>query len=168
MQRLEFKGREADPMCQCRTVNVDTLAREDLSLPIQRQMIRVFRDEYIGDKRLRRQAAFNQAVWRWRLHDPVGATAAGIFGSSRDDHAQLRRDPVETLGGLLADDVKCAAATRAGCRIGDDDVLLTRQMSRKMAAIGATFLSPFRFQRAIRLLPACLIGSDRGFEVFQT
>jgi hypothetical protein len=71
------------------------------------------------------------------LPDAVGASAAGIFRPAGDGDAQLRRDPVEPLRDVLADDMKGAAAG-AGLAFRLDDDLLARQMPGQMAAIGAT------------------------------
>lgn len=147
MQRLEFCGCDADPVAQCRAIDDEPIACEDLRLPIERHMVGVFRHDHIGDERFGRDAAFDQARRRRRLDhtsDSVGARLlampAGVFQPPRYEHAQLRRNLVEPLGALFADLMQLAATARARLRIWLDDDLLARQMRRQMAAIGTVSL----------------------------
>ncbi len=139
VQRLELVRREADPVGQCRAIDRDAFAGQDLRLAVERQVIGVFRHEHIGDQRLGRQAAFDRGGWApapARRH-PVHR-AAGVLRAPRHDHAQLGRHLVEALGDILADDVQGAAAAGAGLGLRLDDDLLARQMRRQVAAIGAS------------------------------
>ncbi len=74
-----------------------------------------------------------------RLHHFAGAGLAGISGTARHDHLQLRRDNVEPFGDILADPVLEAAAARAGLVGHVDNDLFARQMRRQCAAIDLPF-----------------------------
>src|SRR5690606_6240467 len=67
---------------------------------------------------------------------PVRSQARhALLGPARHDHPDLRRDLVEPLGAILADDVQFAAAAGAYLGLRLDHDLLARQMRRKVAAI---------------------------------
>ena len=72
-------------------------ASQHLGLPIERQMPGVFGDQHRGDHRLGRQPALDQPFGRRRLHHRLLAGPAGVFGTVRHDHPELRRDHVEPL-----------------------------------------------------------------------
>ena len=57
----------------------------------------VFGDQHIGDHRLGRQSALDQPFGRRRLHHGLLAGPAGIFGTMRHDHPELRRNDIEPL-----------------------------------------------------------------------
>ncbi|SUB12158.1 Uncharacterised protein [Brucella intermedia] len=65
------------------------------------------------DGRLCRQPGVDQSSRRWSRGNAVGAGAAGIFGTTRDDDAELRWDDVQPLGDVLADAMQAAAAEQA-------------------------------------------------------
>ena len=88
----------------------------------------VFAHQHMRDHRLSRQPALDQALRRRRLHDPVAACPARIFGPPRHQHAILRRDDVEPLRRLLADHMHLPLAARAGRILGRDHDLDARQM----------------------------------------
>lgn len=50
----QFERCSPDPVGKCGPVEIDALSAHDLSLPIQRKMIGIFRDQNMGDGRLRR------------------------------------------------------------------------------------------------------------------
>ena len=97
MHRPQQEGGAADPVGQGRAIELDALARIDLRLPIERQMIGVLGDQHLRDRRLGRQAALDQPRRRGRLHDNVLAGPAGVFGPAHDQHPELRRNDVEPL-----------------------------------------------------------------------
>ncbi len=47
-------------MRQRRAIDRDAFARQNLRLPVQRQVIGILRYEHVGDERLCRQAAFDE------------------------------------------------------------------------------------------------------------
>ena len=89
------------------------------------------------------QAAFDQPRRGRRLHDAFLAGAAGIFGTPRHQHAELRRHDVESLGDVFADLVQRALAAWAGFVLDIDDGLDTRQMGRQRTAIASTLTRGF-------------------------
>ncbi len=98
-------------------------------------------------RRFGRQAALDQPRRRGRLHDDVLASAASIFGSTHDQHPELRRHDVELFADILADPMKQALAARAGLVVEIDDRFDARQMRRQRAAVRAPLL---RRRRAFR------------------
>lgn len=56
----QSEGREANPVRQRRAINTHAFARQHLRLAIERQMIGVFRDEYVSDERLGWQAGLDR------------------------------------------------------------------------------------------------------------
>lgn len=56
----QMPGGAPNPVGERRTVERDALSGVDLRLAIERQVIGVFGNEYMGDGRLGRQAAFDQ------------------------------------------------------------------------------------------------------------
>ena len=96
------------------------------------------------------------------------ATAAGKFGSARDQYAVLRRDYVEPLGAVLADlhHLCLAAGTRRVQR--RQHRLDAWQMGRQCPTAGTPFLSPFAPQPRIVPLGFGLDLGDRCLEILQT
>ena len=97
----------------------------------------VFGNQDIGHHRLGRQPAFDQAFRRRRLNHSFLAGPAGVFGTVRHDHPELRRDHVETLRGLLADHLHGRPAAGTVGIFGLDRHIHPRQMGGKRAAVDA-------------------------------
>ncbi len=138
----QLERREADPMGERGTIDVDPFGCHHLRLAVQRQVPRVFADDDVGDERLGRQTAFDQPRGGRRLDDArrhVGSGAlagsAGVFRSPGHDHPVFGRDLVETLGTILADHMEIVPTAGAHLARRLDDDLLARQMGREMAAI---------------------------------
>lgn len=167
MQRRQLEGREANPMRQRRAVDAYAVARQDLRLTVKGKMVCVFQDEHVGDERFRRQAALDQPVRGRGLHHAVGAAPAGVFRPPRNDHAQSRRDLVEPLRDVLADDVQSAATTRASLRLGLDDDLLAWQMRRQVTSVGATGFPRFSSDDVTGLLSCGILGAMLRLDVFE-
>ena len=142
MHRPQHEAGTADPIGQCRAIEIDALPGVDLSLPIQRKMIGVFGDENLRHRRLGRQSALDQPRRRGRLHHHVLASPAGVFGPANHQHAELRRHDVEPFAGVLADPMQRVAAARAGVVIDIDHHLDARQMRRKRSPVQATLGRP--------------------------
>ncbi len=66
----------ADPVGQDCAVQIKARPRENLALAIQRQMISIFADQHMGERRLGRQTAHDQMAGRRGLGHPVGAGPA--------------------------------------------------------------------------------------------
>ena len=95
--RLEVEAGAPDPVAQGRPVEGNPLPPVDLGLTVERQVVSELGDDDLGDQRLGRQAAGHHVLGRMRLDHGAGAAAAGVSGAPRDQHAELRRDDVETL-----------------------------------------------------------------------
>jgi hypothetical protein len=108
MQRPQEPGGAADPIRQSGSVERDPLPRIDLSLPVERKVIGIFRDDHLGDRCLGRQPAFDQPRWCGRLHDRALASTATIFRPSDDENTQLRRYDVQPFCAVLPDQMKRA------------------------------------------------------------
>jgi hypothetical protein len=105
MHRTQVPGSTADPVGERGTIEIDALPGPDLRLAIERQVIGIFGDQDVGNRRLGRQPALDEPGGRGSLHDHVLAGAAGILDPAHDDHAQLRRHDIEPLAYVLADTV---------------------------------------------------------------
>lgn len=105
VNRAQVPGGSTDPVGECRTVEIDPLSLVDLRLPVERQVIGIFGDQYLGDGRLGRNAAFDQPCGSRSLDDDFLTGAAGIFGTARHQNAELGRHDVELLADVLADPV---------------------------------------------------------------
>lgn len=119
----------------------------------------------LGDGRLRRQAALDQARRRRGLHDTILACAAGIFRATGHQHPELRRHHVQPLAGVLPDPMQLALAARADLVVDVDDDLNARQMRRQRATVAAALRSPCSTLRRSQLLRR--IARDRLLDVFQ-
>lgn len=72
------------------------------------------------------------------MNDAVGAGTAGIFGTTGDDDAELRRDNIQPLGDIFANAMQATAAG-ADQAFRLDHLFDTRKMLRKGAAIGRSW-----------------------------
>ncbi len=115
----------------------DALPGVNLSLTIERQVIGVFGDENISHRHLGRQSALNQSCRRGRLHHDLLAGPTGIFWPAHDQHAQLRRDDVQSFAAILADPMQQAAAAGTAVIFDVDHHLDARQMWRKRSPVHA-------------------------------
>ena len=100
-------------------------------------MVGVFGDEKLRHRRLGRQPALYQPRRRGRLHHPVFAGSAGIFGPTHDKHAELGRDDVEAFADILANPMQRALAARAGMIVNVDHHLEARQMRLAAGIVSA-------------------------------
>lgn len=125
-----MEGSMPNPVRQCRSIESDALAAIDLGLPIERQVIGIFGHQNLGDGCLRRQSALDQPGRSLGLQDAIFAGSAGVFGTSGDDNAELRRHHVQPLALVLTDPMQLALAAGAGLVVDVDDDLDPRQMRR--------------------------------------
>jgi transposase-like protein len=164
-QRCELGGGIAHPERQHGALDVDALCKHHLCLPIERQMPGIFGDQYIGDHRLGRQPAFDQPLRRRRLNHAIRAGPAGIFGTMRDDHAELRWNDVEPLRGFLADHMHRRAAARAIGIFGRNRHVDVRQMGRKCATIAVAPISALACARRVLLVLGRLVAGNGLLDV---
>ena len=138
MHRPQHEAGPADPIGQCRAIEIDALPGVDLSLAIQRKMIGVFGDQDLRHRRLGRQSALDQSCRRGRLDHHVLASPAGVFGAANHQHPELRWHDVEPFAGVLPDAMQRVAAARARVVIDIDHHLDARQVRRKRSPVQAT------------------------------
>lgn len=105
----------------------DLLACKNRLLPIKRQAVGVLRNVDAGQKPLGRDAARDQAGGRGRLDDVLAASLAGISGTTRHDHPELRRDDIEAFAEVLANLHPVAGAQGQGWSPGS---IITSARSR--------------------------------------
>ena len=163
----DLGGGIAHPGSQGGALQLDALAGHDLGLAIQRQVVGVARHEHVRDQRLGGQPALDQPWWRWRLHHRARTRPAGQLGAFGHDDAELRRDHVQPLRGVMADDRHRAAAAGTSAVLGREHHLDPRQMRRQRAASGPALGRAPRTQIRITLLALGLALSDRGLEALQ-
>ena len=167
MNRPQQEGGAADPIGQCRAVEVDALPGIDLGLAVQRQVIGVFGDQHLRDRRLGRQSALDQPRRRWRLHHHVLAGPAGVFGPADDQHAELRRHDVEPLA--RSSPIRCSAlaAARAGLVFDIDHHLDARQVRRKRSTVHAALGGSARPLRRIGRFASASLARRDLLDVFE-
>ena len=78
------------------------------------------------------------------LDDDILAAAAGVFGPTHHQHAELRGNDVELLAHVLTDPVQRSLAARARLVLDIHERLDARQMRRQGAAIGAPLARSLR------------------------
>ncbi len=127
----------------------------------------VFGDQDMGDHRLGRQPALDQPFRRRRLNHRLLAGPAGIFGTMRHDHPELRRDHVEPLRGLLADHVHERLAAGAIGVFRLDCHVHARQMGGKRAAIGATLVGARPGGHWVLLVVVGLVCRNDLFDILE-
>jgi hypothetical protein len=165
--RRDLGGGVADPGRQRRAVDLHPLAGHHLRLPIQRLMVGEAADHDVGDHRLGRQAALDQAWRRGLLHHHARAGAASKLRPPGDQHAVLRRDHVEPLGAVLADLDHHRLTARAGGVGRPQHHFDARQMGGQCAAAGTPFLYPRAPQHGIASLGFGRGLRNRGLKVLK-
>ena len=75
-QRRQQSGGFADPVGQCRAIQIETVAPEDLALAIQRQVIGVFVDQHMREQTRARTPALDRARWQPGLAEAIAAGAS--------------------------------------------------------------------------------------------
>ena len=126
----------ADPVGQRRAVQLDTVAREDLALTIERKVIAVFGDQHMGEKPGTGEPLGDRPLRRQRLVDgPAGAAA--IARPADTDHPEPCGHMVQHLAHRLADRVQRAAAAGTGVVRDVEADVLARQMRGKAGALAA-------------------------------
>ena len=130
LQRLQPPDGSANPVRECRAIQLDTVPRKDLALSVQWEVIAVFGNQNVGQQSGSGQAFGDRALRGRSLVDrPAGATAK--TWSADTDNAQPRRHVVEHLADALADEVERTAAARAGLLLDVDPPVLTFQVWRQ-------------------------------------
>src|SRR5258706_2727588 len=135
LQRLQPPASAADPVCQGRAIDLDTLPGEDLALPVKRQVIAVFGNQDMREKTGSGEALGDRTLRGGRLVDGPAGPAA-IAGPADADDPKPRRHVVQHLADGLADGMKLATAAGAGLLIEIDPHVFTGQMRRQAWPIG--------------------------------
>ena len=99
------------PVAKRGTIQRHALAREDLRLAIQRQVVSEFVHQHMRQQRLGGHAAIDRPLARGRLHDGLFAGPAAISRPADQPDPKLRWNIVQHLCPVLADLVQRAAAT---------------------------------------------------------
>ena len=108
---------------------------EYLRLPVERRVVAIFGEQYLRQKRRRRQSAGDQPVRRRRLRCRL-ASPTGVFRAGDADHAKLGRNPVEHLADALADRMERATTARISRLADVEPHVLARQMIGQRLAVG--------------------------------
>jgi hypothetical protein len=102
----------AAPVDQGRARDIGAHPGEDLTLPIERQMIVVLGNQDMGEQAGPGHAAAHRTGWRRPLHHGF-AMPAGLFGANGLDDLEPGGDQFEDLGDVVADKAQFATALRA-------------------------------------------------------
>ena len=129
-QRRQQLARAAHPVRQRRAFQLHAFARVNLFLPIQRQVIAVFRDQHVRQQSRSGQAARDRTARRFRLHDLVAARA-GQLRPHLPDHFEARRNVLQDLRNVFAQRLQLAAAVRTGRLLRQNLPRLARQLFRQ-------------------------------------
>jgi hypothetical protein len=148
-------------------LDLDSLGAQHLGLPIEWKMPGVFADQDVGHHRLSRQPALDQPLRCRRLDHRLLAGAAGVFGTMRHHHAELCRDHVEPLRGLLTDLMHGRPTAGAARILGCDRHVQARQMGGKRAALAAALLAAAARRRRSLLVAGCLVGRNGLFDILE-
>ena len=103
---------------------------EDLSLAIQGEMIGILGDQHLRDQRLGGHPTIDRPFRGRRLDHSALAGPAAVARPADHLHPVLRRDDVEHLRVVFADDVQRLAAARAGLVLHVDHDFDPRQVGR--------------------------------------
>ena len=127
-------GGPADPVSQGRAIQLHALARVNIRLPVQGQVVAILGHHHVGEKRRAWAAALDGQAGHRRLADGL-AVAAAQLGPHMDHDLEVRGHVLEHLA-LVVDDLAqtVRAAGRAGARplVGDD---LARQVGGQRFAV---------------------------------
>ncbi|MDB5579872.1 MAG: hypothetical protein JWR80_5048 [Bradyrhizobium sp.] len=129
--RLQIPGGTPHPVGERRTIDLHTLARHDLRLPVKRKMVGIFLYQHIGEQRLARKTTRHDVLRRPCLRDPVATRTAAHLRPHRHQHAVLRGHDVEPLGPVPTDPVQRTTAPWAGADVRRDLDLMAHKMSRQ-------------------------------------
>ena len=113
VERPQQFGRRLDPIALRAAGNVQAVAREEVFLPVERQVVAELADDDLSDQPRSGDAASNRPHRRRRARHAVFAVPAGVLGPHVDVHFELRRDVLQDPALVLADAVFGSAAAGA-------------------------------------------------------
>ena len=134
-QRFQQGGGFAHPIRQCRAVDVEPVALEDLALPVERQVICVFVDQHMGQQTGPGSATFDRAAWQWGLREAIAARAGHPWAHNAV-HDEAAGDVFQFLGHILAQQAQLTAAIGAGRVAGGQFDHHARNMIGDRLALG--------------------------------
>jgi hypothetical protein len=133
----------ADPARQCGTMQIKAGAIINLTLPVERQMIRVFADQHMSKRPFGGQCALDQMRGGPGLSNDALAGRAGIFRSDRHEDTQLGGHDIKALGTVFADPHHLAAAAGAKRAVRLDELLNPWQVFGQIAKVAFGLLGLF-------------------------
>ena len=129
-QRHQSGRRGANPVRQCRYVEINALAGIGRALPVERQMQAIFGEQHLCEQMRSGAAARDRVRGGRRLGDRF-AGAAGELLAHVLDHFPLPRHHFQHLGHILADLAQVTtAATRAGGGRGVNDTFAWQMLGQ--------------------------------------
>src|SRR5258708_35237352 len=140
MERLERGGGGAHRKGGRRGVDGKARRIHGLRLPIERLVAGELVNDHSRDEPLGRDTTFDQTFRRRCLDHGLFAGPAGVFWTMRHNHLVLGGDYLETLSGILPDDVHRATTAWTDGTVGRERDVDARKMGRQRSAVGATLL----------------------------
>ena len=119
-QRHQRRRTRADPVSQCRYVEIDAFVGVDVALPVERQMRPVLGEQDLRQEVRPSTAACDRMRWCRRLRDGLAFAARKLLAHVAY-HLPLRRHVLQRLGDVLAElpQAPAAAGTAGRCRMHD-------------------------------------------------
>jgi hypothetical protein len=133
-ERAQQRSRLTDPVGERRAGELHALARVDLGLTVQRQVVGVLGDQDVREQARTRAAALDRQGRHGRLRDRPAGPAAELRADVAV-HDEASGDVLDELARVLAEGTKGLAAVRA-VRLWSMDYGLARQMVREGLALG--------------------------------
>ena len=172
-QGFEQRRHMADPIGHDRAVDIDAVARINLGLTMQRQMIAIFGDEDMGEQRRTRPALLDRQRRHRRLHDRLAGAAAHLRAHMHDA-LEVRGDIFQHFALVGADPAELLRRRRSGRRRAHRGRSFLRQMIGQGRADGRLLRRRRRHGRfsrsatraSIALGFALLEIADQKFELF--
>ena len=136
------------------------MAREDLGLPVVRQVPRELGNDDMGRQCCRRHAAIHEARRRGSLDDAILACPAGIARANGSFDAQNGRNDIECHALRLSNVMERAGAAgaRAAFRL-DNDVVARQVLGKKADIAGCGLSATSLVPGTVRLI---VVGGDRN------
>ena len=95
----------ADSIGKSGALQIHTFSRVDLRLTIQRQVVRVLRNENMGKQPRTCHAARDRSTRRFRLHDHIALSATHLR-ANMPNHLEAGRSPFQHFGNILTEHVQ--------------------------------------------------------------
>src|SRR5258705_8368807 len=130
LQRLQPPASAADPVCQGRAIDLDTLPGEDLALPVKREVIAVLGDQDMSEKTGTGEALGDRTLRGGRLMNSPAGPAAIAQPADADD-PKPRGHMIEHLADSLPDHMQFAAAAGTRFMLEIEPHVLAGQMRRQ-------------------------------------